>query len=132
MAQLVDWDLAAATARTLGKGGPDVTFAEATEVVSQLRTLTDEAFGHVVDFTKLSPQIGHHSVRVVDRADWAEVNIAGLQQVITPLAQKLTKGREPGGITGAIGPRVTGVQAGTVLAYMSGKVLGQFEVFSSD
>jgi coenzyme F420 biosynthesis associated uncharacterized protein len=52
--------------------------------------------------------------------------------VITPLAAKLTTGREPGGLTATIGPRVTGVQAGTVLAYMSGKVLGQFEVFSSD
>jgi coenzyme F420 biosynthesis associated uncharacterized protein len=31
-----------------------------------------------------------------------------------------------------IGPRLTGVQAGTVLAYLSGRVLGQFEVFSSE
>jgi coenzyme F420 biosynthesis associated uncharacterized protein len=132
MAQLVDWDLAAATARTLGKGGPDVSLAEATEVVGQLRALTDEAVGHVMEFTKLKPQVGHPAVRVVDRADWAAVNIAGLQQVITPLTAKLTKGREPTGLTAMIGPRVTGVQAGTVLAYMSGKVLGQYEVFSSE
>lgn len=132
MAQLVDWDLAAATARTLGKGGPDVTLAEATEVVDQLRTLTDEAVGHVMTFTKMTPQVSHHPVRVVDRADWAAVNIAGLREVIGPLATTLMKGREPSGLTAAIGPRVTGVQAGTVLAYMSGKVLGQFEVFSSD
>jgi coenzyme F420 biosynthesis associated uncharacterized protein len=132
MAQLVDWDLAAATARTLGKGGPDVSLAEATEVVAELRALTDEAAGHVREFTRLTPQIGHPAVRVVDRADWAAVNIAGLRQVITPLTSKLTKGREPGGLTAMIGPRVTGVQAGTVLAYMSGKVLGQYEVFSSE
>jgi coenzyme F420 biosynthesis associated uncharacterized protein len=130
MAQLVDWDLAAATARTLGKGGPDVSLSEATKVVAQLRGLTDEAVGHVAEFTKLKPQVAHPPVRVVDRADWAAINIAGLRQVITPLASKLMKGREPGAITSMIGPRVTGVQAGTVLAYMSGKVLGQFEVFS--
>ncbi len=132
MVQLVDWELAATTARTLGKGGPDVTLSEATEVVAELRRLTDEAAGHVLEFTKLDPQLSHHPVRVVDRADWAAVNIAGLKEVINPLAARLSRGREPGGLTAMVGPRLTGVQAGTVLAYMSGKVLGQFEVFSSD
>jgi coenzyme F420 biosynthesis associated uncharacterized protein len=130
--QLVDWELAAATARTLGKGGPDVSLTEAAEVVAELRRLTDEAVGHVIDFSKLTPQVGHHAVRVVDRADWAAVNITGLKHVIDPLAVRLTKGKEPGGLTAMVGPRLTGVQAGTVLAYMSGKVLGQFEVFSTD
>ena len=69
---------------------------------------------------------------MVDRGDWASVNIDGLQQVIDPLASKLTKGQEPSGLAAMIGPRLTGVQAGTVLAYLSGRVLGQFEVFSSD
>ena len=132
MAQLVDWDLAAATARTLGKGGPEITLTEAAYVVAELRRLTDEAVGHVIDFTKLNPQLSHHAVRIVDRADWAAVNISGLRQVIDPLATRLAKGREPGAFTAMVGPRLTGVQAGTVLAYMSGKVLGQFEVFSSD
>jgi putative hydrolase/uncharacterized protein, coenzyme F420 biosynthesis associated len=31
----------------------------------------------------------------------------------------------------ALGPRVTGLQAGAVLAFLSGRVLGQFEVFAS-
>jgi coenzyme F420 biosynthesis associated uncharacterized protein len=132
MAQFVDWDLAAATAKTLGKGGPDISLAEATEVVGELRILVDEAAGHVNAFAKLTPQLGHHPVKVVDRADWAAVNIEGLKSVITPIADRLTGGRELNGLSAAIGPRLTGVQAGTVLAYLSGRVLGQFEVFSSD
>ena len=43
MAQLVDWDLAAATAGALGRTGPAVSYTEATEVVTELRRLTDEA-----------------------------------------------------------------------------------------
>src|SRR5262245_423260 len=132
MAQFVDWDLAAATAKTLGKGGPDISLAEATEVVAELRGLVDEAAGHVNAFAKLTPQLGHHPVKVVDRGDWAAVNIEGLKSVITPIADRLTGGRELNGLSAAIGPRLTGVQAGTVLAYLSGRVLGQFEVFSSD
>ncbi len=132
MTQLVDWDLALATARTLGKGGPSISLTEAAEVVAELRHLTDDAAGHVMEFTGMHPTLGHHSVRVVDRGDWAAVNIDGLRTVITPLATRLTGGREPGGLTKLIGSRLTGVQAGTVLAYLSGRVLGQYEVFSAD
>jgi coenzyme F420 biosynthesis associated uncharacterized protein len=132
MAQFVDWDLAAATARTLGKGGPDITLTAAAEVVAELRKLTDEAAGHVREFTRMTPAVAHHAVRVVDRGDWAATNIEGLKTVIEPLASKMTKGHEPGNLMGAIGSRLTGVQAGTVLAYLSGRVLGQYEVFSSD
>jgi coenzyme F420 biosynthesis associated uncharacterized protein len=132
MAQLVDWDLAAATAGALGKSGPRVSYEEATGVVADLRRLTDEAAGHVIGYTGLRSQVAHPPVRVVDRRDWAAANISGLRDVITPLVNRLTGERAPGPVTEAIGSRLTGVQAGTVLAYLSGRVLGQYEVFSSD
>jgi coenzyme F420 biosynthesis associated uncharacterized protein len=132
MGQFVDWDLATATAGALSKSGPHVSYAEAAEVVTDLRRLTDEAAGHVMEFTGLRAQVAHPAVRVVDRRDWAAVNIAGLRNVITPLVSQLSGDREPGAIAGAVGSRLTGVQAGTVLAYLSGRVLGQYEVFSSD
>ena len=132
MTQFVDWDLAAATAGALGKTGPAVTFEEATDVVADLRRLTEEAAGHVADYTGLRAQVEHPLVRVVDRRDWAATNIAGLREVITPLVSRLTGDKAPSPITDAIGSRVTGVQAGTVLAYLSGRVLGQYEVFSKD
>ncbi|MFI1192748.1 zinc-dependent metalloprotease [Micromonospora sp. NPDC020750] len=132
MAQFVDWDLAAATAGALSKSGPRVSYAEAAEVVSELRRLTDEAAGHVADYTGLRSQVVHPPVRVVDRRDWAATNIAGLREVITPLVGRLAGDKQPGPLTEAIGSRVTGIQAGTVLAYLSGRVLGQYEVFSGD
>ena len=132
MAQFVDWDLAAATAGALGKSGPKVTYDEAAEVVADLRRLTDEAEGHVIGFTGLRSQVDHPPVRVVDRRDWAAVNITGLKQVIGPLASRLAGDRQPGAFAEMVGSRLTGVQAGTVLAYLSGKVLGQYEVFAAD
>jgi coenzyme F420 biosynthesis associated uncharacterized protein len=132
MAQFVDWDLAAATAGALSKSGPAVSYDDAMTVVSELRVLTDEAAGHVAAYTGLVSQVEVPPVRVVDRKDWAAVNIAGLQQVINPLVSRLSGERASGGLTEAIGSRVTGVQAGTVLAYLSGRVLGQYEVFSGD
>lgn len=132
MAQFVDWDLAAATAGALGRSGPRVSYDEATDVVADLRRLTDEAAGHVTSYTGLRSQVAHPPVRVVDRKDWAAINIAGLREVVNPLVTRLAGNKQPSAITDAIGSRLTGVQAGTVLAYLSGRVLGQYEVFSAD
>ena len=132
MAQFVDWDLAASTAGALSKSGPHVTYAEAADVVADLRRLTDQAAGHVLEFSELQPHVAHPPVRVVDRKDWAAVNIAGLRQVINPLVSRISGSKEPGAFASAVGSRLTGVQAGTVLAYLSGRVLGQYEVFSAD
>jgi coenzyme F420 biosynthesis associated uncharacterized protein len=132
MAQFVDWDLAAATAGALGKSGPRVSYDEATDVVADLRQLTDEAAGHVAAYTGLRSQVAHPPVRVVDRRDWAATNIAGLREVISPLVSRIAGDKQPNAFTDAIGSRLTGVQAGTVLAYLSGRVLGQYEVFSGD
>jgi coenzyme F420 biosynthesis associated uncharacterized protein len=132
MAQFVDWDLAAATAGALSKSGPAVSYEQAMQVVSELRTLTDEAAGHVASYTGLTSQVEVPPVKVVDRKDWAAVNIAGLKQVIGPLVTRLSGDKQPGAFADAIGSRVTGVQAGTVLAYLSGRVLGQYEVFSGE
>lgn len=132
MAQFVDWDLAAATAGALGRSGPHASYSEAADVVADLRRLTDEATGHVLEFSQLQPFAAHTPVRVVDRRDWATVNIAGLRRVLGPLFSQLTHDRDPGLFTTAVTSRLTGVQAGTVLAYLSGRVLGQYEVFSAD
>jgi coenzyme F420 biosynthesis associated uncharacterized protein len=132
MVQFVDWDLAATTAGTLSRSGPRVSYAEAAGVVAQLREFTDLAEGHVRDFTELRPKVTHPPVRVVDRPDWAAANLAGLDKVFTPLVTRLTEGKEPGPLAQMVGSRVAGVQAGSVLAYLSGRVLGQYEVFSSD
>jgi len=132
MAQFVDWDLAVATAGALSKSGPKASLDEATEVVNDLRRLTEEAAGHVIAYTGLQSQVAHPPVRVVDRRDWAAANIAGLRDAITPLVSRAAGDNQPGPLADAIGSRLTGVQAGTVLGYLSGRVLGQYEVFSGD
>ncbi len=132
MTQFVDWDLAAATAGVLGKSGPRVSYAEAVGVVADLRQLSAEAAGHVAEYTGLAPRTPDLPVRVVDRRDWAQANVDGLRVVINPLFTKLAGDRRPSALAETIGSRLTGVQAGTVLAYLSGRVLGQYEVFSAD
>ena len=131
MAQFVDWDLAAATAGALGKNGPRVSLSEATEIVAQLRLLADEAAEHVSAYTGLQPVGTPAPVRVVDRRDWVDANVAGMREVISPLISQLSE-KEPSALTEMIGSRATGLQTGTVLAFLSGRVLGQFDVLAND
>jgi coenzyme F420 biosynthesis associated uncharacterized protein len=127
-AELVDWDLAVTTARRLVRPGPALTRAEADGVVAQLRELAVESEGFVREYTRMPDAGAPTPIVVVDRPEWARSNVAGLRVVTTPLAGKLAanaRARTPG----AVGRRVTGVQLGSALAYLSSKVLGQYEIF---
>ncbi len=65
---------------------------------------------------------------VVDRPTWVRANLDGFAVVLAPMLERM---RESGnsGVAHAVGSRVTAVELGGVLAYLSGKVLGQFEAF---
>jgi coenzyme F420 biosynthesis associated uncharacterized protein len=134
MTEMVDWDLAASTAARLAGGGPAISPEQASAAVDQLRRLSGEAEQHVSDFTHLDASGLHPPVRVVDRAAWSAANVAGFRILLEPVADKLLAGRGlgPGPIATAVGSRITAVQIGSVLAFLAGKVLGQYEVFSGD
>jgi coenzyme F420 biosynthesis associated uncharacterized protein len=129
---MVDWDLAVATATRLLSAGPEVTRSEAEAAVESLRGKVDLAAGHVERITALRSGEPVPPTRVVDRPGWVRVNADGIASLLTPLVSRLEerRPRPPGRISQAIGPRATGLQAGAVLAFLSGKVLGQFEFFA--
>ena len=127
---MVDWDLAVTTAKRLMKPGPEVTRDEAREVVSELRRHADVSETHVRGFTGLHAESASAPVLVVDRGGWVQANADGFKQVLRPLIAKMREKRgEPGTVSTAIGSRVTGLEAGGLLAYLSNKVLGQFDPF---
>ncbi len=129
---MVDWDLAVATATRLLSAGPEVTRSEADAAVESLRRQVDVAAGHVERITGLRAEGPVPATRVVDRPGWVRVNADGMAHLLTPLVSRLEerRPRPPGRIGQAIGSRATGLQAGAVLAFLSGKVLGQFEFFA--
>ncbi|MGF1427833.1 zinc-dependent metalloprotease [Kitasatospora sp. LaBMicrA B282] len=136
-ADLVDWDLAVATATRLARPGPQVTREEACAVVAELRRHALAAEDAVREYTGMQAArltaAGAAPVLVVDRAGWVRANVAGFRTVIRPLTRKLAARRAgtPGAaVFGAVGEKVTGVEVGAVLALLSGKVLGQYETFA--
>ena len=128
---MVDWDLAVATGRKLVKPGPPVTADEARAAVTQLKAFAVEAHGHVAGFTGLDAPTDLASVVVVDRPGWIEANASGFRTVLDPLIEKI-QARRPqasSAMTDAVGAKVTGVQTGSLLAFLATKVLGQYELF---
>ena len=132
---MVDWDLAGRTARRLLSPGPQTTRDEAAAVVRELHEAAAVAVGHVQGFTGLSPAAGGPvpEVAVVDRPGWVDANASGMAALLDPLMAALAEKQDsrPSPLVTAIGSRATGVQAGGILAFLSSRVLGQYEVFGS-
>jgi coenzyme F420 biosynthesis associated uncharacterized protein len=134
-ADLVDWELATSTGRRLARPGPALSRVEADGIVSELRRLAAEAEEHVAEYTQLIPgaEIAAQSpVAVIDRPEWIRANVAGLQTMSGPMLRKLDDTQSSGRLSRAAGRRISGVQVGGLLAYLSNKVLGQYEVFGAD
>ncbi|MYV51562.1 zinc-dependent metalloprotease [Streptomyces sp. SID3212] len=135
-AEMVDWNLAVATAIRLARPGPDVTRDEAREIVAELRRHAKASEEHVRGYTRMIPE-GHEPadtpVLVVDRAGWVRANVAGFRELLKPLFEKMQERRSgsPGSaVFGAVGGKVTGVELGMLLSFMSSRVLGQYETFA--
>ncbi|PJN24203.1 coenzyme F420 biosynthesis-associated protein [Kitasatospora sp. CB02891] len=134
-AEMVDWDLAVATAVRLARPGPRVGREEARTVVSELRRHAVEAERHVREFTRMGTgeDTPGTPVLVVDRPGWVRANVAGFRTVVRPLTDRLAARRPDGtgvAAAGSVGAKATGVEVGAVLAFLSGKVLGQYETFA--
>jgi coenzyme F420 biosynthesis associated uncharacterized protein len=130
---MVDWELAVLTAKKLMRAGPEVSQEEARATVNELRQSASVAEGHVRAYTGLQAESATAPVLIVDRAGWVQANADGFRKVLRPLIDKVIEKRgELGGVTAAIGSRVTAVEAGGLLAYLSSRVLGQFDPFADN
>ncbi len=129
MATLIDWDVAARVARRVSPGAPVVTRREAEDAVGELYRCAAEAADHVAELTHLQEPAVTAATRVIDRAVWVDANAGGLRTIMDPLIERLTAQTPVGQIAERVGGRLTGVQVGVILGFLSGKVLGQFEFF---
>ncbi|MEE4545197.1 zinc-dependent metalloprotease [Streptomyces sp. V4-01] len=137
--EMVDWNLAVATAQRLTRPGPEVSRDEARAIVAELRGHAQQSETHVRAFTRMygdgeSEGAPHGTpVLIVDRPGWVKANVAGFREVLKPLLGKMQE-RRPGGaggaVLGTVGGKVTGVEVGMLLSFLSSRVLGQYETFA--
>lgn len=133
--ELIDWQVAAATARSLWRPGPAVSRGAAEQAVAELRACAVAAEEHVRTFTGLRVPAAERPVLVVDSRGWVTANLDIMRTLSSPLVEKVRQYREgvPSGLLRAgannLGAKITGAEVGSVLAFLSTRVLGQFDPF---
>ena len=131
MSEPIDWDLAIATGARLAPKGPDLPGDEATLAVRMLRNLAAEAVDPVREVTGLSAPETLAAV-VVDRPGWIASNVEGIRLLLSGWDVLNERSEASPAAVRGLGSRGSALQLGAVLAWMSGKVLGQFETFTAD
>ena len=131
--QLVNWDIAASTAASLTPAGPTMKPAEIARAVQNMRELADASVGHVHAISRLDAarDLRDSELLVVDRASWAKANSQSFRTLMDPALDQLAASR-PEVLQSAslvLGGTVTGAQLGAILAFLSSKVLGQYDPF---
>jgi len=124
---LVDWEMAVATGAKLAPGGPDVSLTEAHAVVEQLGRLAAASVPVVAEATGMYADPSDTATVVVDRPEWIASNVRGFRTIMEPLEQRMVaEGRGGSALAGKAGA----AELGGVLAWISTKVLGQFEALT--
>ncbi|GER22892.1 hypothetical protein NCCP1664_13890 [Zafaria cholistanensis] len=132
--RLINWKLAADAAARLGSAGPKLNTADREDVVADLRRHADASVAHVHRITGLEAarDLRDSQVLIVDRASWARANTHSFEALLDPALRRLgeKKGSRLSEPTVALSGVLTGAEMGAVLAFLSSKVLGQYDPFS--
>ncbi|HVX23072.1 MAG TPA: zinc-dependent metalloprotease [Acidimicrobiales bacterium] len=138
---LVDWALAERVAGWALARRPPPAGYRSGPLEADFTTLTAQAEALVAEATGLHPPSPARAA-VVDRPAWVRANVASIQRLLGPTLQKLEARRAagplaglpfrlPGALAGA-GRSLSGAQLGLVLAWMSSRVLGQYDLLVAD
>ncbi|MGV8849502.1 MAG: zinc-dependent metalloprotease [Propionibacteriaceae bacterium] len=119
----VDWLLAERVGTRLVDPGPDLPDEDMERLVSGLRAAAARAEELVPEITGLSAP-PPESPLIVDRATWLRWNVRLAGWLFEPYVETAPS------IADRITGRATAVQVGTVLAWVSGRVLGQYDPYA--
>lgn len=97
-------------------------------LVEEYRELASTAGMRIAAVSPLDPGAALTDVRAVDRRTWAADNVDSLAYLAEPVSTKLSTGGAFGGMMGQLGPALLGMQMGSVIGFMSKRVLGRFDV----
>lgn len=126
MADLVDWDLAERIAVRAAGREPLADSYLADSLAADFEELTALAEGLVEAETGLRSLAGPARGQVTDRAGWVRANIASFQRLLSPVTDRFSS-RVAG--PGAVVMRTAAAaEVGMLLGWMSGRVLGQYDL----
>ena len=126
----VDWGFAKAVGARMVQAGPPVSAGQAREAVEEIRRLAAEAVAPVAATSRMHAPGEAPAPVVVDRPTWIAANADSMSALMDPVFTQIMSRRDhtPSALTAAIGSKVTGGEAGVLLAFLAGKVLGQYDL----
>jgi coenzyme F420 biosynthesis associated uncharacterized protein len=131
MAGPVDWQLAERVAVRAAGREPFAESYLAHSLQRDFDEATAEAEALVAEATGLRSLSGPARARVTDRAGWVSANVQSFQRLLRPLTDKL--GDKIGtSVTSGVTRKVGGLEVGMLLGWMSGRVLGQYDMLVID
>ena len=123
----VDWALAERVAVRVSGREPFAESYHYDSLAPDFAELTAQAEELVAAETGLRSLAGPARARVTDRAGWVRANVASFRRLLRPLTEKLGE-RMSNGPLAPVARRVTGLEIGSLLGWMSTRVLGQYDL----
>ncbi|GAB88075.1 zinc-dependent metalloprotease [Gordonia rhizosphera] len=125
----IDWALAAATGRRLSRPGPKTTGYTLDAAHAELADAATRAEGPVREITGLADGLRVPTTRILDRRQWVDAAALSMRSMLG--VEDAAGDTAPSGFA-ALTAKVGGVQAGGLLAFLSGAILGQYDPFTPD
>lgn len=123
----VDWEFAATVGAKLTRPQPPTSDYTRRQAMQQLSESARKAELPVRDVTGLNEGAAVTEARVIDRTEWVRAATESMRAMTSG-----GKGEANGKSSGFLTSRITGVQTGAVLAFISSGILGQYDPFASN
>jgi len=123
----VAWDLAERVATRVAGTEPLAESYLYDSLEPDFTEFTAQAEELVAEVTGMRSLAGPARARVTDRAGWIHANVASFQRLLRPVLDKLGPKMVQSPMA-PIGRQVAGAQLGTMLGWMSTRVLGQYDL----
>ena len=125
--EAISWELAEKVAVRVAGHEPLADSYHYASLAPDFSELTAEAEELVEAATGLRSAAGPARARVTDRAGWIHANIASFQRLLRPITDKVGPRLESSAMA-PVSRALTGAQLGTMLGWMSSRVLGQYDL----
>ncbi|WP_228460970.1 zinc-dependent metalloprotease [Gordonia crocea] len=139
----IDWEVAAGIGRRLARGGPAMTRYTRDQVYAELAEASARAEAPVREVTGLADGLAVPAARVIDRGEWVGAAAESMRSMTGAAAAAAADVDEDpgfdaggdaddGGLMATLTAKAGGFQAGGLLAFLSGAILGQYDPFTED
>ncbi|HVB05255.1 MAG TPA: zinc-dependent metalloprotease [Acidimicrobiales bacterium] len=129
----VSWEVARRVARQALRFAPPLDPSVRAELEADFAELTPRAEELVAELTGLHSADGAARGRVTDRVGWVDANVSSFRRLLRPLGERLASSEGP--LQRALGPggrAAAGTEVGLILAWISSRVLGQYDLLPVD